>query len=258
MNISDLAKRAGNLAVRNSPAILAGIGVAGTLVTAYLAGQASFKAARIIDEEQRRLDAEKESHPLDTREKINLVWKLYVPPAGTVILTVGAIVFAHRVGTRRLTVLAAAYEISHRALEEYREKVVETIGPKKERGIQESLSQDRADRGIPMATQVLVLGNGDVLCYESLTGRTFKSNYEDLRRAVNQMNLKINHHGYASLTDFYYAVGLQPTSLSDDMGWRDGHMDISLDPILLPDGKTPGIAVNYTDMPKVDTFCLGA
>lgn len=253
MNFSDMIKQAGRLASRHSPAILVGVGAAGTVLTAILTAKASFKAARIIDEAQRRHDEEEKSHPFDLKEKAELVWKVFIPPVGTAVLTVGAIICAHRVSVRRVAIVTAAYEISTRALDEYREQVIETVGEKKERGIQEQLSQKRVDQRYPISTQVMVLGTGEILCYEPCTDRVFKSDHETIRRAVNDINAKINNQGYAMLTDFFEAVGLNRTSISDEIGWFGNHMDISTDPVFIPDGsKNVGMAINYKNPPKLD------
>jgi hypothetical protein len=253
MNFSSMIKQAGRLVSRHSPAILVGAGAAGVVLTAILTAKASFKAARMIDEEQQRLDEGEQSHPLDMKEKVDLVWKVFIPPVGTAVLTVGVIICAHRASVRRAAVLTAAYEISTRALDEYREQVVDTIGEKKERGIQEQLSQRRVDQGYPQATHVVVLGTGEILCYEPYTDRTFKSNHETIHRAVNAVNAKINNQGYAMLTDFYEAVGLNRTSISDEIGWWGNQIEISTDPVFIPDGhQTVGMAINYKNPPGLD------
>lgn len=253
MNFSSMIKQAGRLVSHHSPAILVGAGAAGVAFTAFLTAKASFKAARIIDREQQRLDEEEISRPLEMKEKVELVWRVFIPPVGTAVLTVGAIICAHRVSIRRAAVITAAYEISTRAFEEYREQVIDTVGEKKERGIQEHLSQRRVDQGYPQATHVVVLGTGDILCYEPYTDRTFKSDHETIRRAVNDVNSKINNQGYALLTDFYDSVGLNRTSISDEIGWWGNQIEISTDPVFIPDGNnTVGMAINYKNPPKLD------
>lgn len=253
MNFSTMVKQAGRLVSRHSPAILVGVGAAGTVLTALLTAKASFAAARIIDEEQRRLDEEEQSRPLEAKEKIDLVWKMFIPPVGTAVLTVGAIIFSHRVSVRRAAVITAAYEISTRAFDEYREQVIESIGEKKERGIQENISQRRVDDRFPTCTHVVASGTGDILCYEPYTDRTFPSNHETIRQAVNTVNAKINGHGYASLTDFYEELGIRPTSISDDIGWWGNLMEVSTDAVFIPGtDRKVGMAINYKNVPRLD------
>src|SRR5690349_5429579 len=92
----------------NSPTILTALGAVGTLTTAYLAGKASFKAAQILDDYD-TISIQENRPPLDAKDKVAVVWKLYIPAASTAIVTVTSIILANRIGTRRAAALAAAY-----------------------------------------------------------------------------------------------------------------------------------------------------
>src|SRR5262245_48979395 len=96
-----LAKQATNLKFlvgENSPAILTGVGIVGTVATAYFTGRATFKAAEIIGREQNAIalashDAMADNTELTPREKINLVWPQYLVPVGVGIVTIAAVIF---------------------------------------------------------------------------------------------------------------------------------------------------------------------
>ena len=134
LDLPTFLRRAEKVVADNSPLIMTVIGVTGTMAAAYLAGKASFKAAQLL--------AEEDPH-METKEKALLVWKLYVPAAGTVAITVAAIIFSHHVSARRAAALASAYALSEKAFEEYREKVVTKIGEKKELAVRDEIAQDR-------------------------------------------------------------------------------------------------------------------
>jgi len=92
---------------------------------------------------------------------------------------------------------------------------------------------------------VVVTGPGLTLCHESLTGRYFTSDMETLRKAMNDINAKLNTHDYATLDDFYYLVGLAQTSISGDLGWEsDKQMDLIFTATLTPDGR-PCLVIDY-------------
>lgn len=219
MNVSKLLKKTEKLVSDNSPAILAGIGVAGTLATAYFAGKASFKAGDILRDERYKRNINNEPQ-MDRREQFEKVWKLYIPAVGTGLLTCGAIVMSNRVGMRRTAAMAAAYSISERAFDEYRTKVVERIGEGKEQGIRDEIAQDRVRNNPPMDREVIIAGTGDVLCKDLFSGRYFRSSMEEMKKAQNDINYQILHYDSASLTEFYSKLGLAPTSVSDDLGWN--------------------------------------
>jgi hypothetical protein len=209
----------------NAPAILTGFGIAGTLATAYLAGDASFKAARLIDEAQRIENEQEKSHPLDKKEKFKLTWSLYLPAAGAGCATVGCIYFANRISSKRLAALAAAYTIAEKANSEYKEKVLEMLGKDKEEKVRASVQQDRIDRDPDLDGMIdSEMEDGRVRCKDAWSGRYFRSTMEEIKEAQNNVNYQILNNQYASLTDFYTQLCLEKTKESDDVGWNSDKM----------------------------------
>ena len=219
MNWNMLVKSAQRMIVENSPAIMTGLAVTGALTTAFLAGKASFKAAELIHEEESYAGYDLPEGRLDTRERFELVWKLYVPAAGTAVLTVISIIMAHRISSRRAAAMAAAFTISEKAFEEYRAKVLERMGEKKEQSVRDEIAQERLDRN-PVGQQLIIVGGGEVLCYDIFLDRYFMSNMETLRRAQNDINEQIINDHYASLSDFYDLLGLPHAQISENVGWN--------------------------------------
>ena len=224
----------------NSPAILAAVGVSGTITTAYLTGVASFKAARTIDRMER-----KKARELDPKEKVELVWKMYIPPVVSGGVTVSAIVVGTAIGARRTAALAAAYSLTDKALGEYKAKVVEQLGEHKEGKIRDQLAQESVDSNPPSGRELMIAGPGNVLCYERFTGRYFHSDMETLRKAENTINAKLNREMYAYLADFYDLVGLSDTSAAQDLGWDSNkHLELTFHTVLAEDGR-PALAIEY-------------
>lgn len=238
MNLAKLARRIEKLASDNSPAILTGIGVTGTIATAYLASKASFKAARIL---------ESEDPDASFAKKANMVWPEYIPAAATGLVTIGCILGANHIGGRRTAALAAAYSMSDKALNEYKDKVVEKFGENKARETRDEIAADQVRKNPPKTANgdQIVLPVGDVLCREAFTGRYFQCSIERLKRAENKINQRIMQDDYASLSDFYALVGLPNNELGDEMGWQSPtqmEMDIST---ALSDDDRPCAVVHY-------------
>jgi hypothetical protein len=241
----ELAKRLGKFTADNSPAILAGIAVAGTITTAYLAGKASVRAAEILREEAIRWAVP--TSELKPRYKIEAVWKLYIPAASSAALTIACIISANQIGTRRATAMAAAYSPTERAYTEYRDKVVEKIGKNKEHAYRDEIIQDRVNDN-PAHREIIISGL-DVLCYDKFTGRYFTSDMETLKKAQNDTNYQVNSDYYASLTDFYNRIGLRPTGMSDEVGWNsDRLLELSFSSVLADDGR-PCLAFEFVVVP---------
>lgn len=239
------------LAIDNSPVLLTAIGVAGVIGTAVLTHKAARNAYRRSEHEEREL-AMRGEDGLSRKEEFKLVYTCYIPPVISGGLTIGAIVMANRIGTKRAAALAAAYTISERAYEEYREKVVERLGEKDESKMRNEIVEERVRKMPPTESNVLMIAGGDHLFLELYTGRYFRSDIETIRKAVNEVNYKINTHGYASISDFYDLIDLPHTAVSDELGWNsDKLMDINFDAVLSEDGQ-PCVGISFMTGPVRD------
>lgn len=253
MNIIRLAKRFEKLAIDNSPAILTAFGIAGALTTAYLTGKSTVKAIRMIDDKTWEVNRDRGPNAgfrmLEPKEQIQLTWKLYILPATSAFFTIAAIYGANHVSTRRATAMAAAYSISEKAFSEYKDKVVEKLGDKKERDLREELAQERVNKNPVDEKSIIITDDGEVLCYDQYAGRYFKSGMEAIKTAANEINYLILHQGYASLTDFYHELGLSSTRLSDEVGWStDQLLELDISTVLSKDNR-PCIAIDFNHHP---------
>jgi len=233
----------------SSTTILTGMGVSGVVSTAYLTGRASFKAAEIIRNEEvvKTLPPDK----LTRTEKIKLVWPLYVAPVSVGCTTVTAIVMANHVASKKIAALAVASGISDRALQEYKAKVIEKLGEKKEMTIRDEIAQERV--AATANKEVLVIGAGDVLCFDMMTGRYFQSTVEKIRQAENKINYEILNHMYASLSSFYDLIDIPPTPYSDTVGWNGltDRFEVLFSTVMSPDQR-PCVAIDFSIPPTVE------
>jgi hypothetical protein len=247
MTLMGIIKQAERFTADNSPLILTAIGVAGTVATAVLTGKATIKAAKIVN--VHRYDQDPNAEVFITKKEIvERTWKLYIPPVTVGALTVVSIIGANRIGTRRAAAMAAAYAVSERAFSEYKEQVVKKLGEVKERTIRDDLAQDQVNRS-PVAERQVIIAGGNVLCYEPRTDRYFHSDMESLKKAMNDLNYKINNNYYASLSEFYDLIGLPHTEESDELGWNsDELLDLDFSTVLATDGR-PAISMSYVVKP---------
>lgn len=254
--LSMLAKQAHNLRFLvgdNSPAILTGVGVVGTVATAYFTGRATFKAAEIIGREQNALDlaaidAQEESTELVLREKINLVWPQYLVPVGIGVLTIGAVIFAHKMSASRLAAMSIAAGVSERALQQYKDKVLEQLGERQAEKIRDEIAQDNVTNA--PTHEIVFAGTGRVICLDTLTGRYFESTMEDIKKAENRINFEIINYMNASLSFFYEEIGLQPTDYTDSVGWND-RVEVDISTAQTPQGQ-PCLVIGFKRNPVAD------
>ena len=260
MTLAKVAKSVEHFVGENSPAIMTGIGVAGTLVTAYLTGKATIKATDIIREYEHHIEEGRRANILDdltVKEKVELTWKLYIPPALAATTTISAIVCANRIGARRTAAVAAAYSLSEKAFAEYKEKVLERLGEGKEQEMRDEIAQSRLEKTEGGSQIIIVEGEGDVLCLDTMSGRYFKSSIEKIRKAQNDINEHIYDFMYASLSEFYELIGLDSNAYSDEVGWNpDRPMRLDFSAGMAKDDK-PCVVVEYNVAPVRNYHKLG-
>lgn len=249
MKVKQLFKVAKGFTKKHSPEILTGLGVAGMITTTVLAVKATPKALMLIE------DAEYEKGDnLTTIETVKTVWKPYIPAAITGVASITCIIGASSVNAKRNAALATAYSISQTALSEYKEKVVETIGEKKEKDIRTKIAQDKVNKKPVSNTEVIVTEKGNTLFYEPLSDRYFKSDIETIKRIVNELNKRmIGGEQYISLSEFYIEIGLKPTLISDRIGWSINRDIIEIDyPAIKADDGQPCLSLDYLIQPEYD------
>lgn len=239
----------------SSTTILTGMGVSGVVSTAYLTGRASFKAAELIEKETQRRIATSIDPPIEPEmtsiDKFKLVWPLYVAPVSVGATAITSIVMANHVASKKIAALAVASGISDRALQEYKAKVIEKLGEKKEMTIRDEIAQERVTA--TENKEVLIVGAGDVLCFDMMTGRYFQSTVEKIRQAENKINYEILNHMYASLSSFYDLIDIPPTPYSDTVGWNGltDRFEVLFSTVMSPDQR-PCIAIDFTVPPTAE------
>ena len=266
LNLSNVAKGVRTVISKRSPEILTGIGIAGMITTTVMAVRATPKAIELIEEEKDRQNREllKEAEengyvtcdhieklkPLDI---IKTTWKCYIPAAITGSLSIICLIGASSVNARRNAALATAYTLSESALKEYQEKVIETIGEKKEQAVRDSIAKDRIEQDPVTSKEVIITERGNTLCYDSISGRYFKSDIDQLKKIENELNRRMRDEMYISLNEFYYEIGLNPTSIGDDLGWHidHGYIELSFSSQLADEG-TPCLVIDYRVAPRYE------
>lgn len=252
LNLANLVSNTRQFANKHSPEILTGIGIAGMITTTVLAVRATPKALELL-EEKKNEDWVDELSPL---EVVKTAWRPYVPAAVTGVASVACLIGASSVNAKRNAALATAYKLSETALTEYREKVIETIGEKKEKTVRDKVAEERVKKNPVSKSEVVVTNNGTTLCFDPISARYFKSSIDKIKRAENELNKQMLHDisGYVSLNEFYDELGLDHTSVGDDLGWNvDRLIDISFSSQLNDNGE-PSVVLDYLVAPKYDFY----
>lgn len=246
INLSKVAKNVQAALKKHSPEILTGIGIAGMITTTVMAVKATPKALLLIEE--RKYDTE--SDKLTPMETIQTTWSCYIPAAITGALSVACLIGASSVNVRRNAALATAYTLSESALREYQEKVIETVGEKKEQDVRDAVAKGQVAKNPVSGREVIITERGNTLCLDVLSKRYFKSDIDKLRKAENELNRQMRDDMFISLNEFYDELGLDHIDIGDEFGWdiERGYIDLDFSSQLADDG-TPCLVIGHHNRP---------
>lgn len=222
----------------------AGFASIAAVVTAV---HATPKAVILIERRKEALDVDK----LTAIETVKTAWTCYIPTAVTETFCLAFIICAATNNNKHNVALSTAYALSETAFKEYRDKVIETIGEKKEKSIRDEIAKDKVRENPPniIDTPKAV---GDQYCYDAISDRYFYSTVQKIKNAQNELNdqmIRSGVGGFAYLNDFYELIGLNGTVFGTDAGWdyyKSGLIDIDFDVILTED-DIPCLVIDYSN-----------
>lgn len=241
MKLNQMVQQTKRAAKKNSPVILTAVGLTGMVTSTVLAVKATPLALDLI----REAEFEK-GEELTKTEVVKTTWKPYMPAVGTAIFSMACIIGANSIHMRRSAALATAYKLSQSALHEFKDKAIEVVGEEKVSEIKQKISQDKVDKDQVSKTEVIITDKGKTLMYDTISGRYFESDIEEVKKIVNELNRDMLSDMYISLNQFYSAIGLQHTKAGYDLGWQcdKGLIEVEFGATIADDGR-PCITIDF-------------
>lgn len=232
---------------KNASGIFTGTAIASTMAAIVFTHKAGRYAESILESE-RKMRIHTKQDPLTRKEAVMLTWKAYIPAGVSFLFAVTSIVLLNRAGENKAASVSAAAMVSQKLMQDYVEKIEDRIGESGVQEIRDEMAQEHISSD--PAKEVIVLSeNADTLIRDGFSGRYFRANKNIIDSAVNQVNHVINDIGYASLTDFYDEIGLEPTDISDHIGWnREDLLSVQYGSALAADGQ-PCLEVCFRCVP---------
>jgi hypothetical protein len=210
--------------------VCTGIGIACAVATPFLVTEANKKANVILE------NYCFQNEPLKVRMKYT--WKCYIPTALVmgVGLTAGIIngVNTHRLGTA-LTSEIASHALSIVNSNEVKEKIFKSV--KEKYGL--DVEQEMRDTGVKKLTEGIQSQNqqeiaalmtpemkasGKMLIRDDIFGHVFRGSMEDVKSALNEINMAISMGQDRDLSDFYQILNLPYGSIAPSLGPRQGEL----------------------------------
>lgn len=225
---------------KETPSILATLGVVGFLTSVWMTAKAAPKAKDILEELP-------EDAPM--LDKVKAVAPIYAPTVGTILLSIAFVMSSNRMHRYRYASVLALYSIGERSLEKWQTAVLKEVGPKKYEKA-ELLTMDPNEDPNPPPTAIL-LDDDKVLMYDVFSGRYFKvQTVEVVRSIVNRLNEQILAGDWISVNDYYFELGLEPLEYGGEWGWTSYRsiIEIRTDAFLKDD--RPVVSVSFINKPK--------
>lgn len=229
---------------KHTPEILTGIGIGGMVTSTVLAVKATPKAMELIRKEETS-----KRDKLTPKEIVLATWKEYLPSVSLGVGGAICIISGCKISTKRGAALATAYAVSERTLRTYKDKVIETIGERKEKDIREKVSQDNINNNPPQNGSIVITQRGNTLIKDEYSGRYFRSDLDSIKKASNELNREMLTDDYISLNQWYSAIGLDGIKSGDDIGWNISSGLIELDFGTCLVGDEPCITMEYSRVP---------
>lgn len=234
---------------KHSPAILFGAGVIGVVATTVLACRATLQLEEVLSENERKnaeahdlhelnkLGKEPNYSPADYKKDVTVlkvrfckdVARLYAPSFAVGVLSIAALGGSHHILNKRYTGALAAYATLDKGFKDYQKRVLEAVGPEKERelrlGSEEREIAEDGKNGVEVKNVKTAIGGSPYAKFFSkeTAPTTWDPNpdYNLVFLKANQTwcNDQLRAKGHLFLSEVYDQLGLERTKESTVTGW---------------------------------------
>lgn len=242
MSLDSFVKSTRQTLQDNAPSILAALAVGGIATTGIVAYNVGYETGR----EAEFLNAQGEE-PLTGKEKFQRYWKTHLPIFVLGGVTAVCVISGTAIGNRRNAILGGTLAITETTFREYKEKVEKVVTKQKRDQVDKELAEDKLDR---TDNEIVFVGDGKILCFDTLTSRFFESTKLDIQKAELEINRRLLSDMYVSQNEWYDEIGLSRVASGDAVGWNhDVPLEVKFVPLMKDD--KPVMGLDYRFLPSV-------
>lgn len=272
-----------------SPELLTGVGVVGVVAATFFIAKNTLKLEATIDKTRERIEdvkAEKHVAERTTQEdavevtktytkELTVAYvkgtgdivKLYGPPVGLLVLSIGCIIGGHGILRKRNIALMTAYKTLETGFNAYRKRVVEEFGEEKDSDYYLGLRSEERVNPETGKTEIVKVqhADGQPSIYARYFDETSSGNWSPntdnvlffLRAVQAQSNDKLKRQGYLFLNDVLDTLGLERSSVGQLVGWTlsengDNYIDFGIydgsnveNRIFVNGGNAPAVLLDF-------------
>lgn len=228
---------------KHSPKILFVAGVAGVVGAAVLTARATMKLEQVLENHEKTAieighaaanvegyseeDAQRDSVILLAKTSMQVA-KLYAPAVLVGVAAIAALTGSHVILSNRMSAVTAAYAVLDRGFRQYRERVVNELGPQKDAefryGAEDCDIIEETEEGPVVKTVKRPTHGRSIYARFFDEGSTqWKKNHMHnqffIRSQQDYANDMLRAYGHLFLNDVYRMLGLEPTQEGQLVGW---------------------------------------
>lgn len=211
MDVRAIGRVIGGWCKRNSTKILAGTAI----IAECLGFWFMHKEAPVVRDRLDELDENAKWY-----EKVKVAVPVYLPAIGMLLVSSGSIIGGCVIGDRKLAAATTLYTVTNAALQKTEEKLVEVLGDDKAQEVHKAVADDILKSNPVKAREVALTGKGDVLFYEPLSGRYFRSSLDAVKNANVDFRSYVVSKVWGSVNDWYGFLGLEKAQFGNYFGWN--------------------------------------
>lgn len=212
------------------------LGMAGALSLGGVitAVKATPKALELIEEakkEKRYTDFAGQTQvceKLTKREIVKTTWKCFIPTVALEAASLGFLFLGARIGlnveltAKNAAIMAGSYSVMNNVYKEYEGTVKEMLGQETHDNVLDEMAKKRINETPIDDAYIINTHKGDTLCYESLTGRLFLSDKNEIEKALIHAGWVCVEDGWCGISanDYFELLGLEGVDpFGDYFGW---------------------------------------
>ena len=241
---------------KNSPKILMGVGIAGSVVSTVLACKATLKVKDILDEKNETIeqihncveDETVDYNEEDKKKDLTILYaqtgvklaKLYLPSIALGALSIASIISGYKILNKRNVALAAAYTVVDKGFKNYRKNVVERFGEEVDRELRHNIKAKQIEekyidkdgnektrkKKVYEISEDKKPGEGISEYAKFFDEWNTDEHSKDpeynlmfLRKQQDYANEVLKHQGYLFLNEVYDMLGIPRTQAGQVVGW---------------------------------------
>ena len=204
---------------RHLPTVLAVLGSVGVVATAVAASKNTAQAIKKLDRKQSA-----ENREFTTKEKVICIAPKYIATVAIGAGTITCIVASNILNKKARASVIAAYALLTEHFKEYREAATDVFGEDANDKIEMEIAKKRYVYSECMIGTAEVYDPDsdeaeDVLFYDMIGHRYFRSKYGSVITALYHFNRNYTGRGYATVNELYSFLGLGEIDSGDILGW---------------------------------------